>query len=97
MVLHELAHAWHHQVLGYDHPGIEAAYDAAMAEGLYDSVLYAGGWYLEAYAASSAVEYFAELTEAWFWQNDYYPFERADLLSFDPVGAAAVQEAWTLD
>ena len=26
IVLHELAHAWHHQALGYDNPEIEAAY-----------------------------------------------------------------------
>ena len=45
---------------------------------------------------TSAAEYFAELTEAWFGDNDYYPFDRADLLS-DPVGAAVVEEVWTLD
>ena len=30
MVLHELAHAYHHQVLGYDQPDIRAAYKKAM-------------------------------------------------------------------
>jgi len=31
--LHELAHAYHHRVLGYDHAGIKAAYAHAKAGG----------------------------------------------------------------
>lgn len=94
MVLHEFSHAWHHQVLGYDDPSVLDAFDAAMAAGLYDAVEYADGSTQTAYATSNVQEYFAELSEAWFWTNDFYPFERADLLAHDPVGAAAVREAW---
>ena len=97
MVLHELSHAWHHQYLGFGHTGIRTAFEDAMAAGLYDSVPYATGGSYEAYATTDHKEYFAELTEAWFWENDYYPFNRAELLEFDPVGAAVVEAAWTMD
>ncbi|MAE28133.1 MAG: hypothetical protein CMJ87_03990 [Planctomycetes bacterium] len=35
-VLHELAHAWHHQVLGYDQPELLAAFERAASGGTYD-------------------------------------------------------------
>lgn len=94
IVLHELSHAWHHQSLGYDDASVQQAYDAALASGIYDSVPYAGGGKSTAYATTSVQEYFAELTEAWFWENDFYPFVREELQSFDPVGAAMVEAAW---
>ena len=95
MVLHELSHAWHHQYIGYDHPGVLEAYEAAMESGIYDSVPYAGGGNAEAYAKTNALEYFAELSEAWFWENDFYPFTREELLEFDPVGASVVEAVWS--
>jgi len=94
MVLHELSHAWHHQVIGYDDPAVLAAYDDAMAASLYDAVEYADGSTQEAYATNNVQEYFAELSEAWFWRNDFEPFDRDGLLAFDPLGAAAVEAAW---
>jgi hypothetical protein len=94
MMLHELAHAWHHQRLGYDHQPIIDAYEAAMEAGLYDEVEYISGGIVEAYATGNHVEYFAELTEAWFWINDFYPFDRNQLSDHDPIGAAVLQGAW---
>ncbi|MCO4771621.1 MAG: hypothetical protein KDA24_16430 [Deltaproteobacteria bacterium] len=96
MVLHEFSHAWHHQVVGYGDATILGAYQDAMDAGLYDAVEYATGGIQEAYATTNVQEYFAELSEAWFWTNDFYPFDREDLLSHDPVGAAAVEGAWSL-
>jgi len=93
-VLHELAHAWHHQVVGYGDPAIAEAYASAMASGRYDSVEYAGGGTSEAYATLDDREYFAELTEAWFWENDFYPFVRDDVIEFDPLGAEVVEASW---
>ena len=97
MVLHELAHAWHHQRLGYDDPDIQAAYTAAMESGIYDEVAYVSGGTAEAYAKTNKQEYFAELTEAWFWRNDFYPFERDQLIEHDALGARVVEERWTVD
>jgi hypothetical protein len=94
MVLHELTHAWHHQVLGFDQAEIQAAYDAAMASEIYEAVAYAGGGTLEAYATTNEIEYFAELTEAYFWENDFYPFSQSELATFDPLGHQAVENAW---
>ena len=94
MVLHELSHAWHHQVVGYNEPAIIGAYEAAMNSGIYESVAYAGGGMQRAYATSNVQEYFAELTEAYFWVNDFYPFNRDELEEFDPLGMATIENGW---
>src|SRR5206468_1743983 len=39
MVLHELAHAYHDQVLGFDHAAVKAAYQRAVESKQYESVL----------------------------------------------------------
>src|SRR5262245_36962652 len=64
MVLHELAHAYHHQVLGFDHAGVRACYQEAMRNKLYDSVLHISGARRRHYACTNPMEYFAEMTEA---------------------------------
>lgn len=94
MVLHELAHAYHHQVLGSDHAGIRAAYEEARRGGKYDSVLHYNGRMERHYALSNAEEYFAEGTEAYFGTNDFYPFVRAELKSFDPPLFKLMHEVW---
>ncbi len=98
MTLHEFAHAYHH-ALGYDHPDVRAAYESAMAEGLYEAVahnLAADGSPARAYAANNPQEYFAELTEAYFGLNDYFPFTRPQLRRHDPRGFALVERLWTM-
>jgi hypothetical protein len=94
MVLHELAHAYHFLVLGENHAGIRAAYQQAMERKLYESVRHANGNKVRAYAATNEKEYFAELTEAYFGKNDFYPFTRADLRKHDPVGYKLMQDTW---
>src|SRR5947209_5419744 len=64
MVLHELAHAYHHQVLGYDNAAVRDAYEHAKASGTYDRVLRINGRTERAYAMNSDQEYFAESSEA---------------------------------
>ena len=94
MVLHELAHAYHFLVLGERHPEIAAAYRQAVESRSYESVGYAGGGKRRAYALVDEKEYFAELSEAYFCRNDYYPFTRADLQQHDPVGYELLQRLW---
>ena len=95
MVLHELAHGYHHRFLGgYDNPEIAAAYRAAMEAKQYDSVLHWDGKTVRAYAANNPQEYFAELTEAWFGANDFYPFVRAEVVEHDPEGAKLLKKLW---
>ena len=94
MVLHELAHAYHHQVLGYDNPDIKAAYQAAMESKSYESVLFYTGIKKRAYACNNDQEYFAELTEAYFSTNDFYPFVRPEIKEFDPAGFKMLKRVW---
>jgi hypothetical protein len=94
MVLHELAHAYHHQVLGFDHKGVKACYDAAVEAKTYESVLHINGRKVRHYALTNEKEYFAETTEAYFGTNDYYPFVRAELKRHDPRGYELMEKVW---
>ncbi|MCP4455069.1 MAG: hypothetical protein GY809_26710 [Planctomycetes bacterium] len=94
VILHELAHAYHHQILGFDEPRIKAAYDKAMTAGLYDKVLLYTGQKARHYAATNHMEYFAEGTEAYFYKNDFYPFVRAQLAQYDPALHDLLEAIW---
>jgi hypothetical protein len=94
VLLHELAHAYHDRVLGFDHPGIRAAYQAALRGKKYERVLHADGARVRHYALTDEKEYFAECSEAWFGTNDFYPFVRAELRDFDPEAARLLEELW---
>jgi hypothetical protein len=93
-LLHELAHAFHFRVLGEGHAGIRAAFAHAREAGLYDRVKYVRGPEKRAYALTNRFEYFAELSESLFGQNDFYPFNRGELAQHDPDGFVAVAQAW---
>jgi dipeptidyl-peptidase-4 len=87
--LHELAHAYHFRVLGFDDPAIKDAFARARAAGLYDKVerQHGGGRpnsVGRAYALTDEKEYFAETTEAFFSRNDFFPFNREELAAHDP-------------
>lgn len=94
MILHEMAHAYHHQVLGYDYPDIQNAYRRAVESKAYESVLYCRGGMQKAYALNNDQEYFAELSEAFFSVNDYYPFVRAEIEQIDPEMFAVLKKVW---
>ena len=94
MVLHELAHGYHHQVLGYDHKEIRACYEQARVFKSYESVLHWDGRKVRAYALTNDQEYFAELTEAYFGTNDFYPFVRAELKQHDPQMYQVLEKVW---
>jgi len=94
MVLHELAHGYHHQVLGFDNAEVQACYDAAVSAKLYDSVLNVRGGKTRHYALNNAKEYFAEMTEAYFGTNDFYPFVRGELKKVDPRMYDLLEKVW---
>jgi hypothetical protein len=94
MVLHELAHGYHHRVLGHDNQRILTAYKNAVAGKKYESVLRISGKTDRHYALNNAKEYFAEATEAYFGTNDFYPFVRAELKQHDPDMYKTMQEIW---
>lgn len=94
-VLHEMSHALQHQ-LG-DPAEIRAAFDLAVKSGVYEQVgfaLLAEGATRRAYAMNNHVEYFAEISEAYFGRNDYFPFTRDDLRRVDPDGLGVVEHVW---
>lgn len=94
MVLHELAHAYHDLVLGYDNGVIASCFEKAQASGKYDEVMHVSGKPRRHYALSNDREYFAELTESYFGKNDFEPFTRKELRMFDPAGFAMIEALW---
>ena len=95
MVLHELAHGYHHLVLGYDNKQIKEAYEQAVKEAGYESVLHINGEKRRAYALNNDQEYFAETAEAYFGTNDFYPFVRSELKEHDPQMFELHKKLWS--
>jgi Carbohydrate esterase, sialic acid-specific acetylesterase len=94
MVLHELAHAYHDQYLGFDEQRVVAAYRKAKEAGTYDNVLLYTGRKDRHYALTDHKEYFAEGTESYFYRNDFYPFVRAELKEHDPTLHDLLADIW---
>jgi hypothetical protein len=92
--MHEMAHAYQFYVFGEDHPAAQKAYRKAMDGGLYASVAHVHGGTTKAYAATNYKEYFADLTEAYFGKNGFFPFNRTDLKKYDPTGYRLMQDVW---
>ena len=94
VILHELAHAYHDQVLGFDDPSILKAYKEAMAAGSYEKVMLFDGRMGRHYAATDHQEYCAEATEALLYRNAFYPFVAGELKVHDPGAHAVVSRIW---
>lgn len=99
--LHELAHAFHDQVHGFNNPKIEEAYERAKASGKYDRVQRQDSegnlsWD-KAYAITNSSEYFAETSEAFFSRNDFFPFQREELKAHDPQMDQLLEKLWNLE
>lgn len=99
LVLHELAHAYHDQVLGFQQAAVLAAYVAAKKAGTYERVERRPGGgrpatWERAYAMTTVQEYFAEGSEAFFGRNDFQPFTRDELERHDPELAGLLQRLW---
>ncbi|MFH1301527.1 MAG: hypothetical protein ABIK07_10745 [Planctomycetota bacterium] len=94
VVLHELAHAYHDQVLSFDQADIVATFNAAKEKGIYESVLLHTGKKVRHYGLNNHKEYFAESTEAYLGVNDFYPFVRAELEAHDPTMYALMIKIW---
>lgn len=94
VVLHELAHAFHDQVLGFDEPRIIEAFDRFKQSGHGESALRFDGARVRHYGLTDAKEFFAEMTEAFFGSNDFFPFNRAELLTAEPEIHALLETVW---
>ena len=94
-VLHELAHAYHDQVLDFENAEVLAAFQNARKAGIYDGVLlFTGEMGVRHYGMTNQMEYFAEATEAYFGVNDFYPFVRAELQKHDPGMFRLLEKVW---
>lgn len=94
VVMHELAHAYHDQMLSFENKEIIAAYEAAKKAGIYEKVLLYSGRMVRHYGLNNHKEYFAEATEAYLGVNDFYPFVRAELKQHDPRMFKIMEKVW---
>jgi hypothetical protein len=95
IILHEMAHAVQHRLLGWDNPELEATYKQAMDRKLYQQVNDRFGRSGRAYASTNAAEYFAEVSCAYLDSCNYFPFNNEQLKGYDPEGARFVARVWT--
>jgi len=92
---HEMAHAWHLLHWKPKDPAIFGPWDTAVAHGLYRDVQdYKGQTIADAYARHNQLEYFAELSAAYFVGINYMPFDRKGLKAYDPTGYHMVETLW---
>ena len=99
MVLHELAHGYHHQFIerGFENVEVADALARVRESKAYDRVLHINGAERRHYALTNPMEYFAESTEALFGVNDFHPFVRAELARQDPEGHALLRRLWLVE
>ncbi len=94
VILHELAHGYHDQILGFGEARILEAFRKAEEGGRYQSVQHIRGHDTRHYALTDHKEYFAEGTESYFGANDFYPYVRAELEDHDPGLHQLLREIW---
>jgi len=94
VILHELAHAYHDQVLGFDNPKVLAAWKKFCDSGKYKSVMTSPGNMREHYGLTNQMEFFAEMTESYFGSNDFYPFVTGELKRDEPEIFTMLEEVW---
>ena len=97
MILHELAHAYHDQVLGFDHRRLKEIYAKTNQSGKYESVQRKGGTTERAYGMTDHKEYFAESSESFFGTNDFFPFNRQQLYRHDPEMHDLLAKLWQVE
>ena len=94
VVLHELSHAYHDQVLGFDEARVRTAWRKFCDGGKYKSTLTSPGPMREHYGLTNQMEFFAEMTETYFGSNDFYPFVTGELKQAEPEIFSLMQDIW---
>jgi hypothetical protein len=94
-VLHELAHALHDQKLDFGNKEVAAVFERYKASGRGDEVLFCrGDEKRKHYALTNPMEFFAEMTEAYFGGNDFFPFNAEELEASEPETFALMERLW---
>lgn len=94
VILHELSHAYHDRVLGFDEPRIKEAYEKFKKSGRGDKTLLFDGRRVKHYALTNQMEFFAEMSEAYFGSNDFFPFNRGELKDAEPEIFELMSNVW---
>ncbi len=94
VILHELAHAYHDQFLSFDHKRIIEVYENYKKSGRGEKTLLHNGNRVKHYALTNHKEFFAEMTEAYFGVNDFFPFNRAELKDSETEIFDLMREIW---
>jgi hypothetical protein len=95
VLIHEFGHAWQLEQWPEKQPDILAAWQNAVDQKLYEGVKDLQGGRIErAYAVTNQLEYFAELSCAYFFRGEYEPFDREALREHDPMGFAMLEKMW---
>ncbi len=94
VVLHELAHAYHDQVLSFDDRRILQAYERFKKSGHGDAALLFDGTRVRHYGLTDRKEFFAKMSEAYFGQDDFFPFNRAELMTAEPEIFKLMRAIW---
>ena len=94
VILHELAHAYHDQVLGFNEPRVREAFERFKKAGRGEKALRYDGRRVRHYALTDHKEFFAEMTEAYFGANDFFPFNRAELMEAEPEVYDLMKFVW---
>lgn len=93
-ILHELAHAYHDQVLGFDEPRVMDCWQRYVISKHGERALHVNGRTVRHYGLTNAKEFFAEMTEAYFGTNDFTPFVHGQLKRDEPETHALLREIW---
>jgi len=94
VVLHELAHGFDHQTIGFEDARVIAVWKKFRDSGKYKSVLTTSGKMREHYGLTDPKEFFAEMTECYFGWNDFYPFVTGELKQAEPETFALLADIW---
>ncbi len=97
VLMHELAHAYHHRVIGADNADIKAAYEAAVKSRLYEQVPQStsGGRKAPHPCLIDHREFFAEMSMTYLYVGRAYPFNRNQLAQYDPNTYQLMKSIWT--
>jgi hypothetical protein len=86
VLLHEMVHAVHHKILGFDNAQIQAAYQQALERGKLER---------GSYAATNAAEFFAEMSCAYLDKLQYFPRDQVELRKHDPATFQLMVALWS--
>lgn len=94
VVLHELAHAYHDQFLDFDNADVMKAFIRYKESQNGEKTLLFNGSRVKHYGLTDQKEFFAEMTEAYFGVNDFFPFTRAELKESEPQIETMLTQFW---